>query len=325
MTEQDLRIERAGAIGASDAGALYNLDFGCRRRLVYRLRGAPKDFPDILTAALERGKYLEPVVRRLYRDRTQRTLDPRGVIAHPDRPWMVCHQDDSVEAPERAGPGTGEYKVVHWKVMKGFKKEGIRESIILQMAHSLAITGGSWGSFGVLCPEPWEFLWFDVERDQTLIDKYLADLDEFWGIAQNGPFPEALPATDKRCQTCPWRRTCQGELLAQAIPQNGERRAGELEPDASILPLATELRDRQELMEEAGELVEETKEQIREKLGDKPGATFPGGRVLLSRFASTRWDTEALTALIADPELAVLLAKYRKTSEGSTLRLYWGA
>lgn len=324
MLEQDLRVDRAGAIGASDAGAIYNLDWGCRRRLVYRVRGVEQDFPQAITPMMERGTFMEPVVRALYAAKTRRKLTHLGVLCHPGRSWMIAHQDDTAESAERDSIGTVEYKVIHWRTMKTFKKEGIRESIILQMQHSLAITGHTWGSIGLLCVEPWEFAWFDVERDEALIYKYLADLDELWGFVQNGPFPEALPPTDKRCQTCPWRRTCQGELLAQSIPQKGEGRAEQLEPDASLLPLATELKERQELLDEATELCDETKGQLREKIGEKPGATFPGGRVILSRFASTRWDTKALGELIKDPDLAMLLAKYRKTSEGSTLRVYWG-
>lgn len=316
--------EREGRIGVSDLSSVENLDWGCSRKLWYRLRNTPLDFPESSKPEFERGELTEPLSRILLRRRTGWHIEHLPVVAHPDRPWLIAHLDDKVSgAPGQEGPGVAEYKTVHWRVMKAFKKEGIRDSYILQCQGAMAVTGYKWSVCGILCLEPWQFEWFTVPRDEALITKILEDLDLFWAKVENGPTPDALPPNDIRCQTCPWRHTCQGDRMADVSP-DGKGTAQELTTIGELLPLASEYRERKELVEQAEELVKETRDQMEKLIGDRPGGVFPGGRVLCSKFKRETWDSKALNDLTTRNEaIKNLLAKYKKTSETSQIRVFW--
>jgi predicted phage-related endonuclease len=284
--------ERKTGLGGSDIGSVYNIGFGCQRKLAYEKRGFELDYPKPNPPEFERGNYIEPVVLQLYQDYTGRELSPANIERHPDYPYMLVHMDAVASSPEKDGPGYFEAKVVNRFVMKRFMKEGLRDEYILQMQHGLSCTGFKWGSFGVLCLESWSFKWFDVDRDEAIITKLIEDEAAFWAKIENGPMPEPLEdAKDRRCQTCPYRKTCRAEELSPT-PSGGE--GGEIVSAPELSPLFSECVELESLKDEATQMYEEARGRLKDAVGERYGVVAPGFRALYPTWTEERWDTKAL-------------------------------
>src|SRR5438876_7558414 len=215
--QQDFHEARKAGLGGSDIGAMYSLSYGCARALQYDKRDVPQDYQKDETPAMERGTMLQAPTIELYRRRTGRkvlTHEPMLYRMHPEHSHMLVHLDGLVvEAPPHKGMGVLECEVLSQFNFRKQKRDGLDLAYILQVQHALAVTDLTWGSYAILCPDPWELIWFDVERDQSLIDKLIEDEATFWASVQNGPYKDRLDPKDRRCGVCPWRRTCQGEAL----------------------------------------------------------------------------------------------------------------
>jgi len=291
----DIAISHQTGVGASSAGAVMNIGFGCKRRLWYSTRSETPDYPKAETPEFERGHMIEPVIRELYTKKTGRKVILKDMARHPDYPYMIVHVDGEVTAPERAGPGYFEAKCVNRFVFKKFKKEGIRDEYILQLQHGMAVMGYQWGSFGILCLDPWEFAWFDVDRDEDLIQKLIEEEGAFWALIENGPAPEPLPnASDKRCQICEYRRTCR---QAEMVP---ETTSDDLQQRNDLAPLLTEVTELSGLKDEATELYEEKRTELKTAIGDAYGIIAPGFRAYYPTSYPERWDTKALDSLVKE-------------------------
>jgi hypothetical protein len=343
QAEFTLHQERQGVIGGSDTGALYNLDWGCIRRLAYEKSGVKPDFEELWKPEFERGKYMEKVVAEIYADKTQRTVKLSPRKAHPERPYMVVHMDREIESPEKAGPGYLEIKVVNFRTMRKFKKEGLHHSYILQVQHGLAVTDYQWGSYAILCLEPWEFKYFDVERDEEIVQALKDKEAQFMSDIEHKIEYARLEATDKRCHVCPYRATCQAEALNGLVPQ-GETE-GDIIERPELLPLAAELRELGIMFDDINALYDETSKQMQDAIealatvkedGKKTypgGVRYPGGRTIrIQPDGSRKWDQKALWGLWdspkATPLLKQLLGKYCKDGKKGTppkasIRSYW--
>lgn len=342
QSELQLHREREGVIGGSDTGALYDLDWGCKRRLWYEKSGIKPDFEETFNPNFERGKYMERVVAELYADKTQRkvTLSPRR--EHPIHKFMVVHMDREIESADKIGPGYLEIKVVNFRTFSKFKKEGIHHSYILQVQHGLAVTGYRWGSYGILCLEPWDFKWFDVERDEELIQSLTEREIQFMSDVERKVEYVRLDPKDKRCHVCPYRASCQGEALAGLTPHED----GEIIERPELLPLAAELRELDQMYEEISGMYDEANASLETAIealaetkedGTKvypAGIKWPGlGHTRRSQpEGSRKWDQKALWALWDSPKatdkLRELLGKYCNNGKKgkppkASLRHYW--
>jgi predicted phage-related endonuclease len=349
MTDREKWLqERKKGLGGSDIGAIFNLDFGCARALAYDKTNVPEDFPKHETAEMERGTLLEPVIRQLYNMRTGRpAIKPEPYIVwSKDYAHMFVSMDAITSDALKATNGYAEFKCVNRFVMKKFKKEGLRRSYILQMQHGLHVSGFTWGSFGILCLDPWEFAYFDVNQDRELQGMLVEREAEYWGWIQDGTLPGQLQdENDKRCQSCPWRRTCKGKEFSLAPTSEGEQ--GEVVPTPELLPLVSEWVELDQISKAAQEHIETIKEALRGFIGDNYGISVPGARVLHPKWDETRWETKVLNlvfprlveriaaCIVNEMDLDFLLSDYvdllslchqvikaRKTSPKSSLRYY---
>lgn len=287
---------RKGGLGGSDIGKMYSLEHGCRRALFYDKTDLVQDYPEETSAALERGTLLEPVARKLYELRTGRATKLSQQIRHDQYPHMTVNPDAIIRAAEREKPGYLEIKCVDKFVFRKFRKEGLRQGYILQMQHGLYVMGLTWGSFAVLCLDPWQFAPFDVEADPELQGQLIMDEAAFWQIVKdNGPIPDKLEKMDSRCFKCPWRRTCRYEELKQVEAID----VGEIPSKPEYLPLVQEWQELVGIANEAEELAEPIKETIRKLIDKAAGFSVPGGRVIVSRWDESRWDNKALSAILA--------------------------
>ena len=316
-----LQAERRTGLGGSHIAAMYSIGYGCARALQYDRRGTPEDYPKEETAEMERGRLLEPIALEVYKLRTGRSAKPDGSLyRHPDHPWMVVRPDGWTGKQGAEIGGVLEFKVLGQWSFRRQKRQGLEEAYILQMQHAMCVLDAKGGSVGILCLEPWQFIWFDVERNEEFIRRLIEDEAEFWSKVQNGPWVEKLNPKDPRCGKCPWRRTCQGEILFEAPPQD-ERL--ELPRDESLLEKVRELDQRKQLKKEAEELEEEASTELKALLGDRPGAVMSGYRVYYREHPEERWDTSALNAKCkTDPLFKSLVGRYKKPGTKRPLRLY---
>ncbi len=302
LAEIAFHEERLSGCGGSDMGALYNLGFGCRRKMWYEKTKTKEDFPKVLTPELERGHYIEPVIRDLYEAKTGRDVRiVKEMLRHPIHEYMVNHPDGKIEETDnRPGAGIFEAKCVNRFIMKRFKKEGIRDEYVLQVQQGLYVSGLQWGSYAILCLDPWEFAWFDVTRDSAIIDRLIEDTGIFWALVQNGQIPEPLPDIhDKRCNVCQWRRSCRGADMAAGLSDSqGQEQEGLIKRD-DLAPLVSEIEELKSMEKDAKDLKTEAEERLKTEIGEALCAIMPGFRAYYSKTYPKRLDQTAVKSLEA--------------------------
>jgi hypothetical protein len=212
---------------------------------------------------------------------------------------MVVHVDGETDDPLKPGPGYSEFKCVNRFAMKKYKKEGIRDEYILQLNHGMAVKDYQWGSFGILCLDPWEFKWFDCDRDQELIDRLIQDEFALWQRIKLGVAPEPLEdIKDRRCSTCQWRRSCRGKDLSEMSDTTGQE--GDIVSRPDLLPLIEEIVELGEIADDALELKDSARNLLKAEFTDSILAiTAPGYKALNSKSWPQRVDSNALKPLEA--------------------------
>lgn len=309
-------------IGGSDSAAMFNEGYGCCRRLVYDKRGTPIDYPrtpaEIET--MQRGTDLEEMVAFKFQQETglkiRRTgtrisnVEPRAGVNMDRQIIGVSEMQLSEYFPGEfkngtvLGPtGVLECKTANEFVFKQILRDGVPPHYVMQMQHSLAVTGYKWGVFAVLGYGPmlWRVIWFPMLRDDNLCDAILNRVPDVWTMIEGGALPPALPQPDKRCPKCEWRRTCLGSQLALNVPDEDK----DVPTDDSLAELAADYLAARRASDEAGEIVETIVGQIKEKIGDAPGALVPAAGIGFSFKTGKppmRWDGKAVEGVLAFTE-----------------------
>ena len=205
IRKEFLKRRRSG-LGGSDVGAIMGVDQYKDGLDVYLDKVDPG--PDFDSPAMERGRYLEPVVSKLYEVTSGRRLqhgkfrrDQRNkhLIGSPDR--IIKPTGRKPYAADVSSPGVLEIKTANRFVLKKMKEQGLPKNYILQLQHYMGLSGTSWGAFAVLCPDPWEFLTFTVEFDQELYDRVCDVLQRFWDDhvqAEVPPIPKLIDYGDSK-------------------------------------------------------------------------------------------------------------------------------
>jgi predicted phage-related endonuclease len=295
--------ERRTGIGGSDIASIFNVGYGCRRRLWYDKRGVEPDFLREETKAMRLGQLMEPWFADEYREATGRMVEPRFFqFRHQDHRELTVHVDrvvfkdlvkrgefyDSVHinTPDRDNPGVLEIKSTGRAAFYKYKREGLPDDYILQLQHGMLVTDATWGSFAIGSRDSGDLLWWDVDADMVIHQRILEEGPAFWAIVQNGPIPDALEPEDRRCQRCEYRVTCHG---AAFVPQD---EPSDYELDASLAPLAREYVERRELKAQAEELLDETKNELLVKLG-KRRVVAEGIKLSASSFVKKEYTVKA--------------------------------
>lgn len=279
--------DRLHHIGGSDLGSVLNLPpYGCARRLWYEKRAVEPDYAERFNGALVRGTKLEDLIAEEYTAQTGRVVRRRGVVkgtAHESG-----HMDRHIVAFDERGPGVLECKTMGERVYRKAMKEGLPLSYQIQLQWYIGLSGWSWGSFAVLWPDGWQFQWFDVAFDPETFSMLRDEASKFWALVENGPAPEALPPSDKRCGRCPYRLSCQGMALIEGVDVSEAASIPELSP---LLEEYVELRD---IRDEAEEGMEAVKTKAAAIVGSAGTAETPGYRLVWKPVTSNRVDTNAL-------------------------------
>lgn len=310
--------ERRRGIGGSEIHHVFSEPpYGCARRLWLEKRGVQPDYPQNETAVMQRGTRLEELVADLYAEHTGRLVEKRSMIFSATHPWALVNIDREIRAEDRDGPGVLEVKTHNYHAFRRVQHEGLAPAHILQVQHALFVTGYSWGAYAILHPDSWQLLRFDVERDETLVGTIAEAGERFWRMVQHGPMPEPLPEIDRRCKTCPWRRSCRGEALLAAahIPPEDSKR--KLDTDSAFDELLGDYREAERMADEAEATVEAIKDEIRRRLGEREGVQCENGRVYYRPQISMRVDTKALESNYPD-----LAKQLKRPTKSRPLRIY---
>lgn len=279
ITRAEFLAERKTMIGGSDASAVMNIGYGCRRRLVLQKRGTEPDYPLNETAAMKRGTTMEPIIAGIYAETTGRKIwEASGAVRDGENSFLAVHVDRLIHDLARLNDyGYLEIKCLGREMFQRVKRDGLPEDYILQVQHGLMCSGLQWGSYAVFWADGWELLWWDVPRDEAIITRLREQAIETWRMVENGPLPERLLPDDRRCASCEYRRSCQGEaLLAMA----GDAADYQHDPDPRLAQLAADYLEAQRVASEAGELKEDCKAALLEALKERPAVAVNGARIL---------------------------------------------
>jgi predicted phage-related endonuclease len=273
--------ERLTGIGGSDAASLFNIGYGCRRRLWYEKTRTEPDYPREESDAMALGKALEPFFLVRYMQETGRRTGCDDFVAHDDIPYLIVHvdayvyDDARVDAEGTRRTGVLEIKSCGRGAFYKYKREGLPEDYILQLQHAMLVTGFSWGSYGIGCRDTGELLHWDVEPNAEVQEAIKREAKLFWdspSVAES-PQPQRLFADDPRCHRCEYRTTCQGENLITI------QQAGEYTVDESLSDLVRKRQEFAAIAREATGLLEDATEELKAAMGDRSMVMAAGHRI----------------------------------------------
>jgi predicted phage-related endonuclease len=272
--EEFLAARKAG-VGGSDASSLFNIGWGCRRRLWLGKRSVEPDYPREETDAMSLGSYLESWFANKYAKITNRRVDVAlQPFVHPTVPELRVNVDRIIFKPEEpTNAGVLEIKSQGRDVFFKTKREGLVEDYLLQLHHGMLVTGFTWGSFAIGNRDSGDLMHWDVQADPAIQSAILTEAPKFWALVENGPMPDALEPDDRRCQDCGYRLTCHGNALVSID------KASDYERDESLAGLVAEYVERRAAAKLADDLLDETKEEMKARLGDRGMVTAAGAKI----------------------------------------------
>jgi putative phage-type endonuclease len=294
-------------IGGSDVADVFSIEpYGCKRKLWYEKTGESKDYAED-NYHLRRGTMLEPLAASLYEERTGRKIRKNNAkLIDEEYPFMAAHLDREILKDER-GVGVLELKCPSAHIFSEVQRAGAQEAYILQLQHYLYVRKAQWGSYGFFSAELADIFWFDVDRDDELIQKMIEGELAFWEMVQRKEIPDKLASSkDRRCKKCSYGITCQGLLPDEGVD------------DALLTMIADEEFDRilegywqaKAIFDDAEEYYEGLKERIKAKMEtfDSAYAIVNNTKVYYPTLdGRNTWDGKKL-----EKDHPELIEKYRK-------------
>ena len=323
MTRADFLLERQTGIGSSDAASLMNVGYGCKRRLWYDKVGVPADYLFDGNALTRLGHALEPLFREFYQEKTGRKVEHVDIQRHPKHPFLFTHLDGVITSEPTFG--VLEVKSLGRGMFYQIKREGMPQDYILQVQWSMMVTGLTWGSFAPGNRDNGDIIPFDFVANKELGEMLEAAGIEFWETVKEsklladpayGEYPEVyapdrLPPDDSRCARCEWRNKCQGAAL-NAISNADDGRFVERN---DLLPLYVEYRERESLLHQAEDLVEETKQQLKAEIGATPRVKVNGKAIHYAPQDNWRYSAEELADYVERLRQRLMWAENRFDEE----------
>lgn len=268
-------------IGGSDVASLLAEDvevkYGCKRRLWLDKSGVEPNFADEESGPMRLGKILEPYIRTDYSTHTGNNSQALNqALVYPGKP-MVRVNLDGVIYFQDGRLGIHEIKCMGDRMYFETKREGTPVDYILQTQNGILVAGKHYknietGVFTIASPARFADppISWDIAPNKDIHEAILRKGPEFWDtLGDEARAPERLEPDDKRCQKCRWRVTCQGNALIHVGQES------ELPVDEAMRPLLSEYDERLALWEEADELLDETADEMKDLIGDRPGVAVP--------------------------------------------------
>jgi radical SAM protein with 4Fe4S-binding SPASM domain len=246
-------------IGGSDIAALFNLEFGCRRRLFYTVSQKPADYPFLGNPHTQRGQDLEPMIANKFQEKTGGNVKVvTEQLVHKKYPFMTGHIDRLITFEK----DNGILEIKAPESARYIQQNGLSDGYSLQMQHYLNLSGLNWGYFAIFPLEDWSLYDFKVERDEKIIQAIEKEAVSFWNnCVEKKQAPDKLEDfNDKRCKDCAFRRSCRGEEYeylreAERVEITGEEFADLEKAYTEIIAVKKE--------------VEEQEEEIRKRISEK--------------------------------------------------------
>lgn len=297
---------RKTGIGGSDIASLLQpylpeVKYGCRRRLWYDKSGIEPDYPQTDSGPMQLGRILEPWIAQWHAEATGDALSEVNTVRHPKHSELLVNIDRIITTGKRPTPGVAEIKALGPDMFFQTKREGIIPDYLLQVQHGTLCSGLDWGRFivgnrayGHDTKHP-PLAW-DVEKDPNIHEAILEEGPAFWKtLGDESKAPARLDIDDKRCQTCQWRRSCQGNALVK--DETGDIPVADdlvevLERYDAAKEVATAAK---EVATAAEEGLDAVKEELKSALVDRP-AVRAGERKVYYRSQDGRvsWETAEL-------------------------------
>ncbi len=180
LTLEQLK-ERQSGFGGSDAASVLGVNpFMTALELyeskIYEITEVGKPTPQ-----QERGNVLEPIAADRYALKTGRKIAEREQKRHPEYNFMIGNVDrEIIGGDDIDSPGILEIKCPGFHIMAEVKAHGLKDYMIVQLQHYLAVYGYSWGSFAVFHSENMQLIHFDLEADQDFISTLIEKEEAFW-------------------------------------------------------------------------------------------------------------------------------------------------
>jgi len=291
--QQFLERRRRG-IGGSDIADLFSLPpYGCARKLWYEKTGKQPDYPSKNQDALQRGIAMEPVIARLFAEKTGMQLFfEKDTVVSDHHPWAQAHVDTFAYTEEGFAVPV-EIKAPGREVFLQLRKKGAADGYILQVQHILSVCDMPFGYFVAHCAEFWtQLIHFKVEADKGVQDRIIERGEKFWNLnVLGGEEPDRLPASDKRCASCEFRRSCQGEHMVALMKESGA-----VVFDESLSGLLQEFLEMRDIADAAEGELDLLKDAIRAKLGDRQAVEANGARVYYRPYEKSALSTKRIAA-----------------------------
>ena len=300
--QSDFMASRQNMIGGSDIGSLLSnqipVEYGCERRLFYRLSDYPPDGPDTSTEPMMLGNILEDAVRKGFENATGARVDVVGLTKHPTIDFLQYHDDGIIHPHVDSGRkthGVLEVKAVGREMMAKINADGLPLDYVGQLAGGQASHRLEYGAFAVgmredllplvaielasrlaghpipELPRQPKIVHFEMPRLDDIINLIESYAPKFWStLKDESKIPPRLEPESARCQRCSYRVRCHGEaIMASVQPEVHIPRRRDLDP------LIEEYRDRRNLLEESEALVTETEEKFKALLGKQTAIQVP--------------------------------------------------
>ena len=189
--------ERKLGIGGSEASAVLGFDQYKTRGDVY-IDKISEETEEIDNGYTWLGTVLEEPIARRYCEVTGRQMRRQPLRVCSDYPYMRCSIDRQIVNDDR-GAGVWECKTASPYLFDEFKAGGLPEKYIIQLQHNIAVCGYTWGAICVVNRDNGEMIYFDVDRDDALIEIIRKELGLFW---HGNIVPRIIPelATEPRIE-----------------------------------------------------------------------------------------------------------------------------
>jgi predicted phage-related endonuclease len=267
--------ERLTGIGGSDCASLFNVGWGCRRRLWYQKRQTPPDFPRDENDLMALGNILEPFFLDKYARETGRVVRREQEVYR--RGPLLVHPEATISDDHVSFGVPLSVKSCGRAAFSKYKREGLPEDYILQLQQEMYVLyDAPWGAFAIGCRDDGRMIHWDVKADLALQQRIGEEATTFWYLLQDrdaNMMPHRLSPDDSRCQNCEYRTTCQGSNLVHIEKQ------GDYDRDESLAELVLERQRAAALAKEAGELFEDATEALKDACGDRTMLLAAGHRI----------------------------------------------
>lgn len=185
--------ERRKSLGGSDAAAIIGANKFTSPYMVWvdKMGELPDKEPN---EAMRQGTDLEDYVAKRFCQETGKRVRRRNeIIRNPKYPYAHANVDRWIIG-ENAGL---ECKTTSQLNLKNFDDGMFPDNYYFQCLHYMAVTGADKYYLAVLVYSK-DFLIFEIERNQELIDQLMENEKEFWEYVENQTPPpvDGLPTTD---------------------------------------------------------------------------------------------------------------------------------